>query len=177
MLPVTPRITSWPASTAGASAPRPPLALVGGDGRSLGLRLLRALGLDLAFGDLVEGHRGPLLPLHLDLGGGSPVELAASLGGEHDEQVAVADLLQGPLERRERHQAAPPGRGPSAPPSSGRTGRVSVKRVVRQRPPPMVHWSCRPPPSGGGVASPQSYSRPAAVSSTPPALRAAVPRG
>src|SRR5437867_5678475 len=143
MLPVTPRITSWPASTAGASAPRPPLALVGGDGRSLGLRLLRALGLDLAFGDLVEGHRGPLLPLHLDLGGGSPVELAAPLGGEHDEQVAVADLLQGPLERRERHQAAPPGRVLWAPPFSGRSGRFRVKRVVRQRSASMMHWSCR----------------------------------
>src|SRR2546426_1807317 len=147
MLPVTPRITSWPASTAGASAPRPPLALVGGGGRSLGLRLLRALLLDLAFGDLVEGHRGPLLPLHLDLGGGSPVELAAPLGGEHDEQVAVADLLQGPLERRERHQAAPPGRVPPAPPVSRRSGRFSGQRGWRPGPSPMVPVRCPPAPS------------------------------
>src|SRR5581483_3624124 len=97
MLPVTPRMSSRPASVTRRSAP--------GRGLRRGRgRLLLALGVHLADDHLLERDARPLLPPGLDLGGGAPVELAAPLRGEDDEEVAVRDALEALLQRGERHE-------------------------------------------------------------------------
>src|SRR5262245_60053151 len=125
MLPVTARISSRPASAI-PWLPSGRSASGFGSGRCLG-GLLGLLRLDLAGDDLRRRDRGPLAALRLDLGLGPTVELSAPLGREHDEDVPVADLLQGFFERWERHQAAPPGRVVWTPPPAGRSGRVRVR--------------------------------------------------
>src|SRR5215470_1781010 len=140
MLPVTASISSRPAS-AMTRFSGGPVDSGRGCGRLLGL--FRLLRLDLAADDLLQRNRGPLPALRLDLGLRATVELSASLRSEHDEHVAVRDLLESLLQRWERHHAVPPGRVAWTPPPTGRSGRVRVRRDVRPRSASMVQASWR----------------------------------
>src|SRR5215470_16676050 len=113
----------------------------GGHGRLVGF--FRLLRLNLAADDLLQRNRGPLPALRFNLGLRAPIELSAPLRGEHDEHVAVRDLLEGLLQRWERHHAVPPGRVAWTPPPTGRSGRVRVRRDVRPRSASMVQASWR----------------------------------
>src|SRR6267142_2534977 len=77
---------------------------------------------DAGLGDLLEGVAGRLLVTALDLGLGAAVELARALGREHDQHVAVGDVVQGLFQRWERHQAG-----------TSMSGNLRVSRLVRQR--------------------------------------------
>src|SRR6266850_4936767 len=77
---------------------------------------------DSGLGDLLEGVAGRLLVTALDLGLGAAVELARALGREHDQHVAVGDVVQGLFQRWERHQAG-----------TSMSGNLRVSRLVRQR--------------------------------------------
>src|SRR5258706_12053724 len=77
---------------------------------------------DAGVGDLLEGVAGRLLVTALDLGLGAAVELARALRREHDQHVAVGDVVQGLFQRWERHQAG-----------TSMSGNLRVSRLVRQR--------------------------------------------
>src|SRR5215475_8571659 len=89
MLPVTPRISSLPRSATGSAL-----------GGVVVLETVAHFGV----GDLLQGDAGGLLVPAFQLRLRPAVELPRPLGREHDEQVAVGDLVEGALEGRERHQ-------------------------------------------------------------------------
>src|SRR5689334_5768774 len=77
---------------------------------------------DAGLGDLFErGARGLLVP-GVDLGLGATVQLTGALGREHHEHVAVGHVVEGLLERWERHHAG-----------TSMSGKRRVNRLVRQR--------------------------------------------
>src|SRR5919109_796283 len=148
MDPVTPRISSRPARLiclpgGPDMAPRPPTLGRApaqpwrASGLTQDVSSLRLLAfvlhavLDLGGGDLFERHAGRLLVPGLDAPGGAAVELPGPLGREHDEQVAVRDLVERLFERGERHQFG-----------TSRSGNVRARRATRQRSAWMMDSSC-----------------------------------
>src|SRR4029453_2256971 len=77
---------------------------------------------DAGFGDLFERGAGGLLVPRVDLRLGAAVQLTGALGGQDDEHVAVGDIVEGLLERWERHHAG-----------TSMSGKRRVNRLVRQR--------------------------------------------